>query len=468
MNFGSLAELLQVRPRGYKSFKKAKGEQQEKLQKIVKYAYQHSKFYKDLYDNNSIDINSFDIKQLPTVTKSDILNNYNQLTTQDDITVEEINGYVSNESTNNFKGRYSIFSSGGSSGIRCHIPYDMKGMYTLNALTMLRSGLFMPRFSQRIAFMGGVNHSKNTSNLGRNGIIKNQVQIKVIPLYYTEQEVIDELNQFQPTTIASYSYMLRNLSIAKLDGRLKISPIRLRCGGTPFQEKDKELVKRAFGILPIENYGASEALMIASGCTSYTGMHINEDCYYVEFVRDDMTSVSEGEISDGILVTNLYNYTFPLIRYRLDDRLKYTTEKCSCGSEFPRILSVSGRNTDYFIFKSLSGNEDKEIHPIDLANRILDICTIKEFRIVQNEKNALRIHIVCNNTDMANKAFGEISKRLKDFFDRMPEKLDYKIAAYYYEELARDAVSGKLVPFITLEKWKKFGNLLESKGIKLG
>lgn len=457
-----LKELIRLRTRNMKSYRSVMKEQAKRFRNIVLYAYNNSKFYRELYDKYEIDIEHYAIEDLPIITKEDIINNYDDILTVSDINYQVVNDYVCRRESNNLLGKYSIFSSGGSSGIRCHIPYDLEGMCTINGLTLLRSGLFQGKIKQRIAFMGGVNHSNNTGNLSKNSVLKNQFQILVIPLFYSEEQVINELNVFQPTTIASYSYMLRSLAIAQLEGRLQIHPTRLRCGGTPFLDEDKKIVYEAFGMLPIENYGSCEALMMGSACREHCGMHINEDCYKIEFVDTDLNPIKEGDISDGILLTNLYNRVFPLIRYKMDDRLTYTTKKCKCGCNTPRILTVQGRKTDSFIFYNKTNDEIINIHPIEISNRMLDIKQVREFRLIQKRVGILSVNLSLSTESDTTDLVELIRARIQDYFESKNLKASFEIVQY--KELIRDSTSGKMVPFITINKYDLMGPYLEING----
>ncbi|WP_054750443.1 phenylacetate--CoA ligase family protein, partial [Ruminiclostridium josui] len=432
---------------------------EKQIKKIVIYAYYHSEFYRNLYNLHKIDINNFKIQDLPIVTKNDILTYYDKVLTNNEISYEEVCNFVNNGETSLLKGKYGVFSSGGSSGVRCHIPYDEKGLYTVNALTVLRSGLVKLGLRQRIAFLGGVNHTNNTGSLKKNGIFKNQVQIETLPLFISEDEVIERLNQFQPSTIAAYSYMIRNLAVQKISGKLRANPSRLRCGGTPFSQNDKQIVKEAFGTLPYENYGASESLLIASDCKIHEGMHINEDCYFVEFLDTKDKSLGDLRLSEGILVTNLYNKIFPLIRYKFDDRIVYSEGKCKCGSSFRKIVTVKGRENDFFVFYS-SDKKEHQIHPIEFSNRILKIPSVKEYRLIQDKPDGLVIHISAKEVNEC----GELSNTITDIISTyllatIGRKVPIEIK--YFNELKKDSVSGKLVPFITMSKWRFFQDKIE-------
>lgn len=428
----------------------------KKLHAIVKYAYNHSDFYRSLYDNHNIDINNFEIEQLPIITKEDILRNYDLILTDKKVSKSIIEEYVHKKEKRLLRGKYGVFSSGGSSGIRCHIPYDEKSMYILNALTILRSGLIKPKFKQRISFLGGVNHTNNTKNLEKNGFLKSQFKIDTVPLFLSEEEVITRLNSFKPTTVAAYSYMLKNLAIKKLNGELSISPNRMRCGGTPLSQNDREIIKKAFGVVPYENYGASESLLIASECRCHNGMHINEDCYIIEFYKSN--KVGNKMQAEGILLTNPHNKLFPLIRYKLDDQVVYSTDKCACGSSFRRIIEIRGREAEYFKFGANS------ISPIKILNRINEVAIINECRLVQHKENQIEIRVVCSShTD-----YHIVAVELYDCVKKMLNKFcsgEILITIGFYEELVKDEMSGKLVPFITMNKWEYLNEKIDEKCI---
>lgn len=453
-NVKNFLNLCKVGKRGAKSHQKLRMVNEKKIKEMVKFAYKHSVFYHVLYDNHNIDINNFSVDDLPVITKKDILDNYDQILTDSRLSKEQIETYVKSKSSELLLGEYGVFSSGGSSGVRCHIPYDEKSMYMLNALTLLRSGLIKPSVRQRIAFLGGVNHTNNTKNLERNGFFKKQFQVDTIPLFLRESEVVRRLNSFQPTTIAAYSYMLRNLAVKQLNNELHIRPSRMRCGGTPLSENDRAIILKAFGVLPFENYGASEALLIASECNEHQGMHINEDCYCIDFYEPfDRDGILHAK---GILITNPNNKVFPLIRYKLDDEVMYTEEQCKCGCGFRRILKVEGRENENFFFGQ------GKVSPIDILNRIYNIVELDECRLVQKEYNQLEIRIVFSEKgDSYNSVAEQIYKAIVDYLNSLTNG-ESQVKIGFYNELIKDQMSGKLVPFITQNKWGIFANVLET------
>ena len=71
--------------------------------------------------------------------------------------------------------------------------------------------------------------------------------------------------------------------------------------------------------LPIDEYRGSETLWMAGECRLQTGLHVFADARKIEVVDDEGRSLPAGEVGD-IVVTDLANRVFPIVRYRLGDR----------------------------------------------------------------------------------------------------------------------------------------------------
>ncbi len=110
------------------------------------------------------------------------------------------------------------------------------------------------------------------------------------------------------------------------------------------------------------------------------------DCAIIEFIKDgkNVDFGKEGEI----IVTGLYNYAMPLIRYKLGDVGIPTDEVCSCGRNWPLIKSIEGRADDYLILPS-----GRIISPRNI-NVIENIPGIKEYKIIQERKNLFNVLII--------------------------------------------------------------------------
>jgi len=120
-------------------------------------------------------------------------------------------------------------------------------------------------------------------------------------------------------------------------------------------------------------------------------MHANADWALLEVVDENNNPVPDGEIGAKVLVTNLANYTQPIIRYEIGDMLAMATEPCGCGSNLPLIDHVEGRDSDVFEIKTEKGTKPLQPTIFELAlGRMLDV---REYQLVQEENTRFRIRV---------------------------------------------------------------------------
>lgn len=103
-------------------------------------------------------------------------------------------------------------------------------------------------------------------------------------------------------------------------------------------------ISRVFGCPVFDSYGSSEVQNIATECPSGK-MHVNADFVLVEPHPD----TAPGEVGPFIL-TSLWNYAMPFIRYRNEDAGALSTERCECGNRFPLMRLEISRVGDNFVF----------------------------------------------------------------------------------------------------------------------
>lgn len=112
----------------------------------------------------------------------------------------------------------------------------------------------------------------------------------------------------------------------------------------PLAAGKRTYMQQVFDTPVYTQYGSCEFYWIAAECSRQQGMHIGTDVRHVDVVNGD-APVSCGEYGD-LVVTDLTNYAFPLLRYRLGDRGRLLQERCSCGLPFPLMDYVDGRVSD--------------------------------------------------------------------------------------------------------------------------
>ena len=102
-------------------------------------------------------------------------------------------------------------------------------------------------------------------------------------------------------------------------------------------------------------------------------------------------TVPDGVQSDKILLTNLYNYTQPFIRYEVTDRLVMHHEPCACGNESP-WLTIEGRVDDIVTF--LACGKEVKLAPLAIYAILKEIHEIQRFQLVAHKENKLELRII--------------------------------------------------------------------------
>jgi phenylacetate-coenzyme A ligase PaaK-like adenylate-forming protein len=121
-------------------------------------------------------------------------------------------------------------------------------------------------------------------------------------------------------------------------------------------------------------------------------MHLFVDGSIVEAVDAGGRPVRPGERSEKILVTNLYNFTQPTIRYEMQDSVIPRDEPCPCGSPLP-VVELIGREDDTFYCEAPDGAY-LAFPPMSMESLMLELKGYRMFQIRQVERNRIRITFV--------------------------------------------------------------------------
>lgn len=154
----------------------------------------------------------------------------------------------------------------------------------------------------------------------------------------------------------------------------------------PLPECKRVLYEKAFKCPVYTQYGSGEFYSIAAECKNQSGLHIASDVRHVEVVDGDQPV--QGDDFGDLLVTDLLNHAFPLLRYRIGDRGRLLPEKCKCGLPFPMMDYVKGRISDSIKFR------DGTSIPGEYWTTIFDDFTdiVSAFQVRQASDYSIEIH----------------------------------------------------------------------------
>jgi phenylacetate-CoA ligase len=112
----------------------------------------------------------------------------------------------------------------------------------------------------------------------------------------------------------------------------------------------REIIAERLGARAAAVYSCQEVGHIASECEAAPRYHVAAENVLLELVDDRGRDVRVGE-RGRVIVTGLYNYVMPFIRYELGDIAVAGPGDCPCGRTLPVIARVEGRSRNAFVFR---------------------------------------------------------------------------------------------------------------------
>lgn len=236
-------------------------------------------------------------------------------------------------------------------------------------------------------------------------------QIGIVDALLPTEKIVQRLNEFQPVMLGGYPSNLELLIEEQKSGRLHISPTIIMTGGEYLSSQLREQLSEAFGCYVQTSYACTEGGTVACECRE-KHLHINDDWLIIEPVDKDNHPVPDGTLADKILLTNLSNYTQPLIRYEVTDRVILHSEPCVCGNPSP-WLEIEGR-TDDVVAMEQDGRIIR-LAPLAIYATLKEVHTLRRFQLAVYPKNRLELRLLPMDGVARAAAFTQAELRLKEF-----------------------------------------------------
>jgi phenylacetate-CoA ligase len=208
----------------------------------------------------------------------------------------------------------------------------------------------------------------------------------------TMRRYAETISSSRPACLEGYANALYELAICveRLGLHMNAPGAIVSSAGTLLPHM-RERIEETFGAEVFDRYGTREVSGIAAECDRHEGLHIFGETAVVEVVDEDGRAVGEGEEGD-VLVTNLHNYTMPLIRYRIGDIAVRGADRCSCGRPYPLLERVVGR-TESCIHRRDGGVVLAEFL-IYVVGQEYNDGSIGRFQVVQEALDSITVIIV--------------------------------------------------------------------------
>ena len=345
-------QFLELKDSEKKSKSQLLDQQLEDLKTFIQFAYQNSIFYRKHFEKTGFDPmddwSMENFKKVPPISKRDLID-FN-LDIHTPIAVAEKTFYVE--------------TSGTSGEILTFHRDELWDSFNRAAIWRGTSWYGVNPWDFSLYFWG-----YNSDKLKR-------IKLRIMDFLVNRFRIFD----YDPKTMASvdhklakvkaiegYSSMIYELAQLNEQSGIAFKELKLVKGTSEkILPHYQEVAKKVFGRKISSEYGATECSIIAFECPS-GNMHITVEGLYTE------TDPESG----GILVTNMKSRSFPIIRYKLGDHVKFADPDftCPCGLNHPVIEEVTGRIgskvqgefknypslTLYYIFKNIYFNKGIKI-----------------------------------------------------------------------------------------------------------
>jgi phenylacetate-CoA ligase len=322
--------------------------QEERLRKVVTWAYEKTALYRRKYDQAGI--KPADIKTLDDITKLPLT------TYLEDFCKTSIDEKLA-VSRKDVKVFYS--TSGTLSGFTQPVMWTREDFDEIigEGEIRLRTALGMTADDVVQALAGDYCCFKGSESMGAGfvtlmagrGNLDNQIKFAQV----TGVTVLQHL----PSLMLMYFERAKQLGIEIKESRLRM----VLTFGETLAESYRKKIEEEYGVAIRCIYSCAEIPFVAYECLERGGMHIFGDWCIVEVIDPETGEVLDPGEEGEIVATALVNKAMPLLRYRMGDvgsLLPY--EPCPCGRTHPKISTVKGRVAHII---NIGG---KRIMPIDV------------------------------------------------------------------------------------------------------
>jgi len=153
-----LGGLIISKQRLRKSSEQLEALQENKLRKMLRFAYDNSDYYRRAFTIAGITEKNIDtaaLTEFPTIDKKIFMNNFDSLVTVRDVTQSDMCDFDKNSLNKKcFKGKYHIVHSSGSTGNPCYFLYD-KSAWKSMLVGIIRAALWDMSMPQILKYLAG-------------------------------------------------------------------------------------------------------------------------------------------------------------------------------------------------------------------------------------------------------------------------------------------------------------------------
>jgi len=374
-----------------------------KLQRLLQHAYVHVPYYREVMQHAGVapdDIDSLDdLSRIPMLSKAEVRKHLHFALFAD----------------NHRKRDMHRVATSGSTG-EPFVTYADRHQLEMRFATTLRALEWTGwRFGDR-----QVRLWHQTLGMSRTQVVRERVDAwfmrrLFIPAFEMRPDnleaFVEQVREYRPALVDGYAESLNFLAtFLRQGGRPGFSPRAVMSSAQVLPDNIRDVIEDGFNTKVFDKYGSREFSGIAYQCGASRAHHVMDESYIVELLVDGRPA-RPGEIGE-VVITDLNNFSVPLIRYRIGDLATAVDEQapCACGRSLSQIGRIEGR-TQAIVH---CGN-GTWLPGTFFAHFFKDHeYAIRFFQVQQDRKGAFVLRIV-KNTQFTDKAFRSIIGELRRY-----------------------------------------------------
>ena len=378
----SLKRLSMLEKSQYLTADELRNKQLADLKKILDHCYINVPFYRERFAAAGFNPSNFkdfsDIRCIPYLTKEDLQNNLPRLV-----------------ATNFSKEDLVLNSSGGSTGKPTNFYKDLSRHYEGWADSIRHDRWSGWDLGEKCVKLWGAQREFETQNSWTFQMVeKYAYRIYGFNAFdISEKKIlqyIDELKTIKPTMILAYSNVAYLFAKIIEKNNIDLRTLHLKgiiCSAETLTEQMRTVIESSFCCKVLNRYGSREVGLIASECHEQDGLHVNMDSIYLEIEKGGEVALP-GEPGE-IIITDLWNYGMPFIRYQTGDVGSASSHLCRCGRNLTTINGVQGRVSDFFV-----DAKGGLVHGEYFTHLFYELGGIEQFQIVQETVDKISVNIL--------------------------------------------------------------------------
>ena len=299
--------------------------QLDQLKNIIKYSKENSKYY-----NKKIKISEEDIKSIEDIKKLPILKKREYIEKFDEICINDNN--------------LNYFNTSGTSGTPTKTAIKSEDWTKEYALIWAHREICGINMDDKlVSFIGRKIIKANEKNkFWRYNFSDKQLMFSIYHMNEKNMfKYVEKFNDYKCDYITGYPSAINRFAKFIIDKKLTIhSPKAIFTSSENLYEYQRENIEKAFKCKIYDYYGNAERSGVITQC-SHGKYHVNIQAGILEV------------IDNRFIWTSFINTGSPLIRYEIGDigELNNSKTKCTCGSSFPIVDLINGRDRDILFTK---------------------------------------------------------------------------------------------------------------------